>query len=77
MGATKRKRAKKRLLETDGKNELSQRSRVRVNKTTRGKKSVKKSRTMKQDFGLNKDVTIHLWEDRWVTAEHRLQRMEA
>lgn len=42
-----------------------------------GKKSVKKPRTVKQAFGLNKDVTVHLWEDRWVIAEHGLQQMEA
>lgn len=39
---------------------------------------VKILRTEKQDFGLSKDVTVHLWEkSRWVVAEHRLQGMEA
>lgn len=55
-----KKRAKKKHLEKEGgKVERSQKSTVKAKETTR-KKLVKKSRTQKQAFGLNKDVTIHL-----------------
>lgn len=76
FSATRGKRTKKEQLEKEGeKNKLSQKEGVKIKGINRGKK-VKKPRTEKQAFILNKDVTVHLWEDRWVIAEHRLQGME-